>query len=446
MPSKHPFGPDLLARSLRELIPGYPDAKLCVAFSGGVDSSALLHAAAELARRNTRLALRAIHVEHGLQGASLDWARRCESTCAGLGVQLDVLRLALELRKGESVEAEARRARYAALAEAMSPGECLLTAHHADDQLETVLLQLFRGAGARGLSGMPRSALLGEAIHLRPLLDVEREALVDYARAAGLDWIEDPMNAETRYDRSWLRHHVLPSIRERWPSVAHTVGRSAMHLAQAERLNADLARLDVAMLVDDGRLEVAGLLSLPRDRQVNLLRWWMAARGLGVPSTARLESVLRDVAAARDDAQPVVTWRDGEVRRYRGRLYAMRPLPDPATGNWLLVPGEQTRIPGCGSLSLTEAQGPGLSIERFPGPFRVRLSGAPQVAGGTGRDEYKLVRNVVERARLEPWLRRRVPLVFAELRLLAVGDLWLDEGAVARAGERSLKIAWSRPS
>jgi tRNA(Ile)-lysidine synthase len=443
---RHPFGPDRLARSLRELIPGYPDARLCIAFSGGLDSAALLHAAVELARAEPRLALRAIHVDHGLQEASVDWARLCQSTCARLGTRLDSLRLALELRKGDSIEAEARRARYAALAEAMAPGECLLTAHHADDQLETVLLQLIRGAGARGLSAMPRSVRLGEGMHLRPLLEVEREELVEYARTAGLDWIEDPMNADTRYDRSWLRRHLLPPVRKRWPSVAHTVGRSAKHLAQAEQLVKDLARIDGVALVDDGRLEIAGLLSLPQDRQFNLLRWWITEQGLGVPSSARLGSILRDVVPARDDAQPVVTWRDGEVRRYRGRLYAMRPLRDPASGSWWIEPGGQARIPGCGVLSLVETSGEGLSAGRVAGPFRVGLSG--DTAGGRDcrAEDGRLVRKVIERAGLEPWLRRRVPLIYAEQGLLAVGDFWLDEGARAGAGERSAKICWVRPS
>ena len=446
MSSRTPFGPELLARSLRELVPGYPDARLCIAFSGGVDSVALLHAAVELAQVETRLTLRAIHVDHGLQEASEAWARLCESTCARFGVRLDVLRLALELRKGDSVEAEARRARYAALAGAMAPGECLLTAHHADDQLETVLLQLFRGAGVRGLAAMPRSAPLGEGFHLRPLLEVEREDLVEYVGTAGLDWIEDPMNAETRYDRSWLRHHVLPSIRQRWPSVAHTVGRSARHLAQAQRLNVELARLDGAALMDDGHLEIAGLLSLQRDRQVNVLRWWIGEVGLRVPSSARLESILRDVVPARDDAQPVVTWPEGEVRRYRGRLYAMRPLPDPASGSWSIEPGGQARIPGCGVLRLVDTSGEGFSPSRVAGPLRVTLSGDTPVEGGCCKEERKLVKRVVERARLEPWLRRRVPLIHAGQGLLAVGDFWLDERAVARAGERSAQICWVRPS
>ncbi|MBS1199890.1 MAG: tRNA(Ile)-lysidine synthetase [Proteobacteria bacterium] len=316
---------DRLAERLAALAPGYPDVRLCVAFSGGMDSVALLHAARELAGHQPALSLRAVHVDHGLQPAAVQWADHCREHCRRLAVPLEVVELGLEVGKGESVEAEARHERYAALAARLAPGECLLTAHHADDQLETVLLQLFRGAGVAGLAAMPDAAPLGPGLHLRPLLDTARDELVAYATALGLEWIEDPMNAEGRYDRAFLRHVVLPAILARWPSVARTVGRSARHLGEAKRLLEALARLDGRPLVDgQGRLDIAGLRALPRERQVNVLRWWMAEQGLGTPSTARLESILRDVVPARPDAHPVVTWPTGEVRRYRGRLVAGR--------------------------------------------------------------------------------------------------------------------------
>ena len=284
---------------------------------------ALLHAARELAAHHPGIMLRAIHVDHGLQAAASQWAERCREHCRRLAVPLEVVELKLEVAKGESVEAEARRERYAALAARLQPGECLLTAHHADDQLETVLLQLFRGAGVAGLAAMPDRAPLGAGLHLRPLLETGRDRLVAYTTALGLEWIEDPMNTEDRYDRAYLRQQVLPALRARWPSVAQTVGRSARHLGEAKRLLEALAQADGASLVDEqGRLEIAGLTALPRERQVNVLRWWIAEQGMGTPSTARLESILRDVVPARPDAHPVVTWPTGEVRRRKGRLVA----------------------------------------------------------------------------------------------------------------------------
>jgi tRNA(Ile)-lysidine synthase len=341
--------PGHLADRLAALAPGYPDISLCIALSGGVDSVCLLHAAREIAARHPAMALRAIHVDHGLQRESARWAARCQELCQRLGVPLEVANLGLAVVKGASVEAEARRERYAALAGRLQAGECLLTAHHADDQLETVLLQLFRGAGTAGLAAMPQSSPLGAGVHLRPLLDVGRDELAAYAAAVGLGWIEDPMNAESRFDRAYLRHEVLPAIRRRWPSVARTVGRSARHLAEAQRLLEALAVADGVPMVDaHGRLEIASLAGLPRERQVNILRWWIVAQGLRLPSAARLESIRRDVMNAREGAQPVVTWPAGEVRRYRGRLYAMQPLgPSPPAG-WAhgISPGRPVALPG----------------------------------------------------------------------------------------------------
>lgn len=320
------FIPGALAESLQRLIPAWPDASLCVALSGGVDSVALLHAAREAASRHGGLRLRALHVDHGLQAASGEWAAACRQLCERLAVPCRVLELGLAVRKGESVEAEARRERYDALAAALEPGEYLLTAHHADDQLETVLLQLFRGAGVAGLAAMPESARLGPGHHLRPLLQVPRSGLVGYAEALGLRWIEDPMNRESRFDRSYLRHEVLPAILARWPAAARTVGRGARHFAEARGLLESLAEIDAARFLDDeGTLAVAGLLQLPHARRVNVLRWWIVRQGLGLPSAARLESIIRDVLPARPDAHPVVTWPTGEVRRRKGRLCAGHP-------------------------------------------------------------------------------------------------------------------------
>jgi len=293
-----------------------------VAFSGGVDSLALLHAVRELVAHQPALSLRAIHVDHGLQDAARDWADYCREHCQRLAVPIEVVELKLEVAKGESVEAEARRERYAALAARLLPGECLLTAHHADDQLETVLLQLFRGAGVAGLAAMPDAALLGPGLHLRPLLQTPREDLVAYATVLGLEWIEDPMNCEDRYDRAYLRQQVLPALRARWPSVAQTVGRSARHLGEAQRLIDDLAVLDARAVEEGECLRVEPLLALAPARQANLIRWWLRRRGLVPPNTARLQSILANVLPAKPGARPVVQWNDGQVWRACGRLHA----------------------------------------------------------------------------------------------------------------------------
>ena len=436
------FSPETLAASLAELIPSYPDAALCVALSGGVDSVALLHAARALVSAEAHLRLRALHVDHGLQAQSKDWTDHCQMQCDSLGVALGVLELELDVPKGASVEAEARRERYQAMANALEPGECLLTAHHADDQLETVLLQLFRGAGIAGLAAMPARAGLGGGVHLRPLLKVERSQLEAYAASAGLNWVEDPMNREPRYDRSYLRHEVLPAIRARWPAVARTVGRSAGHFAAAQGLLEALADADGGSWLDaDGRLEIAGLVRLPRDRQLNLLRWWIVRQGLGVPSTARLESIRRDVVPARDDAQPVVTWPTGEVRRYRGRLYAMQPLgPLPPEG-WEqpIRAGETVELPcGLGHLRLEPVAGSGSLSGRLVVSFR---SGG-EALQSVGRNEPHTLRDLFQERSVVPWMRGRLPLLRRDGELLAVANLWNAGRTVTRDRESQVKLTW----
>ena len=445
------FNAGILRDSLAALIPSFPRASVCVALSGGVDSMALLHAACELAGREPGLAVRAVHVDHGIQPASADWARQCAACCESLGVPLTVTALSVPGRKGASVEAEARSARYASLAGALAGGEYLLTAHHADDQLETMLLQLVRGAGVAGLAAMPAAAPLGSGIHLRPLLAVTRDALMAYASEQGLDWIEDPMNSEPRYDRAWLRSEVLPALRSRWPAIALTATRSAAHLAQAQELLETLADADLAPLLDKGRLEVAGLSALAPPRQANVLRRWLAVQGCGAPSTARLDSVLRDVLAAREDAAPVVSWETGEVRRYRGRLYAMLPLASQPVGAWrgAIAPGDTLELPaGLGTLSWRSAVGEGVRADDLPASFSVRFRQGGERLRPAGRGpEAHTLRNLCQEAGIVTWMRPRLPLVYAGSELAAVGDLWINAALAAQPGVPGLLPVWSgRPA
>ncbi len=440
------FNAELLRQSLAALIPPFPRAQLCIALSGGLDSVALLHAAHELAGREPGLALRAVHVDHGLQPQSGSWAAHCATTCAGLGVPLTVIGLRLAIGKGASVEAEARSARYVALAGALQQGEWLLTAQHADDQFETVLLQLLRGAGVAGLAAMPDAAPLGRGTHLRPLLDVTRAGLQAYAADAGLAWIEDPMNEDSCYDRAWLRHAILPALRARFPSAARTIGRSARHFAEAQVLLEALADADAAPLLAGGRLVVAPLLALPRPRQVNVLRRWLATRGLGAPSAAKLETILDTVLAARVDAVPRVSWATGEVRRYRGRLYAMAPLgpqPDPA---WHgdIAPGGTLPLPnGLGALSLRPSAGQGIPVGALRGPLSVRFRRGGERLRPVGRGPVAhTLKNLCQEAGIVPWMRSRLPLLFVGSRLAAVGDLWVDAELAAAPGEAACAPVW----
>jgi tRNA(Ile)-lysidine synthase len=435
-----PFRAEHLDESLAAADPQWPDIGVCVALSGGLDSTVLLHAMATLARARP-FRLRALHVDHGLQAGSAGWAESCRASCAAAGIPIEVLTLRVDVPRGASLEAVAREARYSALAAELAAGERLMTAHHRDDQLETVLIQLLRGAGVAGLAAMPVRSALGAGWQLRPLLDVDREELRAYAGRHHLEWCEDPMNDAVRFDRGWLRARVLPAIRERWPSAAATVSRSAAHLAEASRLLDGLAAADATGLVDEGRLALPGLADLSRDRQVNVLRWWLRQEGLRPPPAAQLGTALPAFFSARADGAPQLRWPEGEIRRYRGRLYAGRPLPVRQEA----VAGSEASIfdlgAGLGSLWM---------IETEEGGLRLPLPAAPELRFRTGGEALKphasrprkRLKDLCQEAGVVPWMRERLPLVFVGGQLAAVGDLWIDAGFAAPPGQPALKPVW----
>jgi len=304
------FNPEWLAARIAALAPGYPDVSLCVALSGGVDSTALLAALATGRAKSVRL--RALHVDHGLQPASKQWAQHCRSLARRLRVPLKVLTTKVERQRGESLEAAAREARYRLLAGVLQPGEILLTGHHSDDQLETVLLQLFRGSGLPGLAGMPAIAPFAKGWLARPLLSRSRAELEAWARHQGLNWVDDDSNADERLDRNYLRLRVLPLIRERWPGAATAVSRSARHAAEAQALLDLLARVDVERACYGELLSVKSLRALPPDRRRNALRFWITSAGYLAPDTRRLEEIASALLDARPDANPFVEWGGGD--------------------------------------------------------------------------------------------------------------------------------------
>jgi len=441
------FGPERLASALSALTPGWQNERYCVALSGGLDSGVLLHAMAGLRNSHDGIRLRAVHVDHGLQSGAPAWAQACIEACRMQGVELQVLRLSLAPARGASIEAEARDARYAAIAATLAPGEWLLTAHHRDDQLETVLIQLLRGAGVSGLAAMPARARLGAGWHGRPLLDVDRSDLAAYAERQRLSCITDPMNSALRFDRGWLRAQVLPPLRKRWPQAAATVARSARHFAEAGRLLAALAESDASGLLDEGRLSIEGLHRLPQDRQVNLLRWWIRERGLGPPSAARFESVLDDLVEARADAEPVVRWESGELRRYRGRLYAMRPLGEPPTGI-LRLDAAKPAVElggGLGRIGLATGEQGGLD-PALAADLTVRFRAGGESLRPHPARPRKRLKQLCQEAGIVPWMRERLPLLFAGTQLAAVGDLWIDAEFAVAPGKPALVPVWqARP-
>lgn len=298
--------------------------RVWVAYSGGADSQALL---ALLAADPQRPAgrLRAVHVVHHLHPDCHDWAAHCRQCCDALGVPLDVI--AVTVGRAGGIEAAARDARYSAWRNLLAVDDLLCTAHHRDDQAETVLLRLLRGSGIDGLVGMPARRKLGQGWLLRPLLDVSRETLRCVNAHAGLAVIDDPANADTAFDRVFLRRQILPKLAERWPAVVDSLVAVAAAAAESSALTAELARLDG---LEDGSLACDSLRRLDPPRQANLVRAWLRGHGLRPPGRRQLQAGLVTMLDAASDRQPSWVWADGMVRRYRGRLYVETRRTPPA--------------------------------------------------------------------------------------------------------------------
>jgi tRNA(Ile)-lysidine synthase len=423
-------------------------APLCVAFSGGADSTALLGMLAQLPAVKPRL--RALHIDHGLHPQSHHWARAAQARCRALQVPCATRRLRLRPGRGQSVEAVARAGRYAALARALAPGEVLLTAHHLEDQLETVLLQLLRGAGLPGLAAMPGVMPLGAGVLVRPLLQVPRAQLRAWVQAHGLPCIEDPSNADATFDRNYLRHQVLPAIVSRWSGAAGTVARSARHIAAAQELLDGLARADVARAADGAALSVASLRALPLARRQNALRFWISRFGRVVPDARRLEEIAVVLLAARVGANPVVSWGQVRVQRHLGRLTleGLRPAAAAFEISWNPRRKSRLTLPsGLGHLELVRAAHGLIDAAALPVQVTVRTRRGgerlrPRV-GGPSRTLKSLLQNEA----ISLLERQQLPLLFEGGQLLAAGDLWVDARwqAGAKTAKR-LRLIWHRPA
>jgi len=293
-----------------------------VAYSGGLDSTVLLHQLNQSREENTLL--RAVHIHHGLNAHADEWQKHCEAICAAWSIELRAHRIDLS-SSHENIEERARQIRYDFFASLLNENDVLYTAHHQDDQAETVLLQLMRGAGPRGLSAMPQESILGKGRLIRPLLNFSRDELLAYAQQHQLIWIEDDSNQNTRFTRNFLRQEVLPILKNRWPSVSETISRSARHCAETESLLEEfIAPLFRGCLLENNALSVPELKKLTPLQQKHVFRQWLFYGGFYSPNERKLENCLRVFLTAREDRHPMVTWGNVMVRRYRKELRAER--------------------------------------------------------------------------------------------------------------------------
>ncbi len=416
-----------------------------VGVSGGADSACLLTALSQLRSPPFRnLPLRAVHVDHGLQPAAADFRRACEDLCRRLKVPLRIVSVRVDSRGGESIEAAARAARYKAFAQNLDPGECLLTGHHAEDQAETVLLQMLRGAGLKGLSAMPMCRAWAGGWHFRPLLNVARRDLRKFCEKAGIAAAHDPMNVDIRFDRAYLRKQLWPLLEERWPGAAIALSRTAEHLADAQQLLDRSAALAARRLRDGSALSVTRLRALAAAEQRNVLRYWIACHEVTVPSTARLSEALRQIIEADHDHLPAVVWGEHALRRYRDRLFLTRAQL-PRVGEpreWGAVPGEDLDL-GCGLGRLQwSTRTDGLDPGRLPDMLSVRQRRGGETLKVHRRAKTQTLQHLCQSAGVLPWMRDALPLVYARGELVAVGDLWQNAHWCVAAGAPGLRCVW----
>ncbi|WP_442109259.1 tRNA lysidine(34) synthetase TilS [Pseudomonas sp. NUPR-001] len=411
----------------RVLSPWLQAPAWCVALSGGLDSTVLLHLLASLSRQHPLPAIRAIHIHHGLQAAADAWPAHCQRLCDDLGIELQIIHVKVSL--GASLEQGAREARYAAFADALRPGEVLLTGQHREDQAETLLFRLLRGAGLRGLAAMPEQRPLGQGELVRPLLGVAREELRRYAQAQRLLWVEDPSNDDLQFSRNYLRHQVFPALLHRWPQAAQSLARSAEHLSEAQGLLDELAIQDLALAASASPFDWLGLDSLDLDvlrqlspaRQRNALQFWLAQR-TRLPDTRHWAGweALRDAAS---DGRPRWRLTDGELHRSHSRIWWL-------AGPWLSAPqAPQHWADPATPLALSDNGSVSLSGTLPQGALHIayRQGGETLTIQGRGQRDLKRLLNELQ---LPAFVRGRLPLLYCGEQLLAVANLpQLSQGA-----------------
>lgn len=399
------------------------EGRLWLGYSGGLDSSVLLHL---LARAG--IPVQALHVHHGLSTKADAWESHCRAQAAQLGVPFEVVRVEVDSRNG-GLEQGARAARYRAFDRIMAPGDQILLAHHGDDQVETLLLRLMRGAGARGLAAMEECRPLGEGkFVLRPLLSATRSELEAYASAEGLRWIDDDSNADLSIDRNYIRSQVVPPLAARWP-VVNRVSRAIENLRESASLMQEVAEDDlqacahrVERFGESVALPCFTELSVPR--QKNLLRSWVGALDGDMPESNQLNQALVQMRAA-VDAQPAVSLGGLVLRRYRDRLYLtpqLQPLNEPAAGEY------EWYWDGVGNLALTNGWLLSPCSGWPPADYIVRYRRGGERAHPSSRDRSQTLKKLLQEYALEPWLRGRVPLIYWRDELVAVGDLFVTAG------------------
>lgn len=435
--------------SLLEKLRHYPSpANYVVAYSGGCDSHVLLHALIQIQAQLDCQLISVVHIDHGLQEQSADWAQHCQAICQQYDVPFTTISLNLEIPNGESVEAYARKARYAALEKHVGSDDMLLLAQHQDDQAETMLLQLIRGSGVKGLAAMPEIVKVNDYWQARPLLGVTRSDIQSYAEQSQLDWIEDPSNQDNRFDRNFLRNDVFPVLQQRWPSLSETMSRASRHQAEADSLLKDLAELDwqTCRMPEQTLLTIESLKKLDPARQRNLLRYWITNKcQFPMPDRVQCQRILDEILPASEDAEPVVCWADVVVRRYRDTLY----IEQAAQTDYALFTGWQKswdlqsplRLPSGQQLIVQQKKGQGMVLPEAANSLMVRFRLGGEKCRLPGRQHRHELKKLLQGWGVPPWQRDKIPLLYIGDELAQVVGYSICEPFLAKSEQMGFEIS-----
>jgi len=419
------------------------NSSILLALSGGIDSVVLLHLLSQLAPRYS-WRLSALHVHHGLSSHADLWAAFCMDMCGRYAIPLQVEQVDITPLRVLGIEAAARKLRHASLDR--QPVDFIMLAHHQDDQAETLLLQLLRGAGLRGASAMPIiRQRAGKPTQLRPLLNVARSELTDYAQHHALQWVEDESNLDEDYPRNFMRHRVLPLLEQHFPAYRTTLARSAHHFAEGSELLDQLAQIDAQGFLPGKTLDVERLQALTTPRAKNLLRYFLHHLGAPMPQTVQMDDMLQQLCGARQGAIIKITFGNWQLGRFKGKVYAFPAQPEPDENFCVEWQGEASlELPTVGgTLYFEPVIGQGLSLKKLSGErVTIRLRRGAECICIDDKRPTRTLKNLLQELGLPPWQRERLPLLFCGESLIAIPGVGVDYAYQAEREEEACLLRW----